>query len=35
MLGRGFRTQFTGVAMQRGNGAGYLATNAFVLSDWR
>jgi GNAT superfamily N-acetyltransferase len=35
MLGRGFRTQFTGVAMQRGNGAGYLAADAFVLGDWR
>jgi GNAT superfamily N-acetyltransferase len=35
MLAQGFRTQFTGVAMQRGNGAGYLAPDAFVLGDWR
>jgi GNAT superfamily N-acetyltransferase len=35
MLAHGFRTQFTGVAMQRGNGAGYLAADAFVLGDWR
>ena len=35
MIAQGFRTQFTGVAMQRGNGAGYLAADAFVLGDWR
>ncbi len=35
VLNHGFRTQFTGVAMQRGNGAGYLAPEAFVLGDWR
>ena len=35
MLARGFRTQYTGVAMQRGNGAGYLAADAYVLGDWR
>jgi GNAT superfamily N-acetyltransferase len=35
MLTRGFRTQFTGVAMQRGNGAGYLGPDVFVLGDWR
>jgi GNAT superfamily N-acetyltransferase len=35
MLARGYRTQYTGVAMQRGNGAGYLAADAFVLGDWR
>lgn len=35
MLGRGYRTQFTGVAMQRGNGAGYLAADSFALGDWR
>ena len=31
----GFRTQITGVAMQRGNSAGYLLPDALVLSDWR
>ena len=35
MLAQGYRTQITGVAMQRGNGAGYLARDAFVLGDWR
>lgn len=35
MLAQGFRTQFTGVTMQRGNGVGYLAGDAFVLGDWR
>lgn len=35
MLTQGYRTQYTGVAMQRGNGAGYLAADAFVLGDWR
>ncbi len=35
MQAQGYRTQFTGVAMQRGNGAGYLAADAFVLGDWR
>lgn len=35
MLAQGYRTQYTGVAMQRGNGAGYLAADAFVLGDWR
>lgn len=35
MLARGFRTQFTGVAMQRNNRAGFLVPNAFVISDWR
>lgn len=35
MLGAGYRTQFTGVAMQRGNGAGYLAADVYVLGDWR
>jgi GNAT superfamily N-acetyltransferase len=35
MLAQGYRTQYTGVAMQRGDGAGYLAAEAFVLGDWR
>lgn len=35
MLGRGFHTQFTGVAMQRKNGSGYLAPDALVIGDWR
>lgn len=35
MLQTGYRTQFTGVAMQRGNSTGYLTRDAFVLSDWR
>lgn len=35
MLARGFRTQFTGVAMQRANRVGYLRPNALVLGDWR
>jgi len=35
MLARDFRTQFTGVAMQRGNSGGYLGADAFVLGDWR
>jgi GNAT superfamily N-acetyltransferase len=35
MLAQGYRTQYTGIAMQRGNGAGYLAADAFVLGDWR
>lgn len=35
MAAQGYRTQFTGVAMQRGNGAGYLGPGAYVLGDWR
>lgn len=35
MLDLGFRTQFTGVAMQRGNRPGYLSPAALVLGDWR
>lgn len=35
MLAQGYRTQYTGVAMQRGDGAGYLGADAFVLGDWR
>jgi GNAT superfamily N-acetyltransferase len=35
MLRHGFRTQFTGVAMQRGNAPGYLRPAALVLGDWR
>ncbi|WCT79155.1 GNAT family N-acetyltransferase [Novosphingobium humi] len=34
-LGLGYRLQMTGVAMHRGNAAGYFAKNAFVISDWR
>jgi GNAT superfamily N-acetyltransferase len=35
MLRHGFRTQFTGVAMQRGNSVGYLMPESLVLGDWR
>lgn len=35
LLGHGFRTQLTGVAMQRQGAAGYLAADALVLGDWR
>lgn len=34
-LAHGFRTQFSGVAMQRRNDPGYLASDAFVIGDWR
>jgi GNAT superfamily N-acetyltransferase len=35
MLGRGFRTQFQGVAMHRPNEGGYSRPGLFVLDDWR
>lgn len=35
MIDLGFRTQLTGVAMQRGNSAGYLSQDAIVVGDWR
>jgi GNAT superfamily N-acetyltransferase len=35
MLAGGFRTQMTGVAMQRSGAPGYLSPSALVLGDWR
>lgn len=35
MIARGFRTDFIGVAMHRGNDAGYSRPDAFVVDDWR
>ena len=35
LIGRGFRTQTTGVAMQRPNALGYNRSDIFVLDDWR
>jgi hypothetical protein len=35
MLARGYRTDFQGVAMQRGNDAGYNRPGVFVIDDWR
>ncbi len=35
MLARGYRTDFQGVAMQRGNDAGYNRPGVFLIDDWR
>lgn len=35
MLARGFRTEFTGVAMHRFNAPGYDRPDVFVVDDWR
>lgn len=35
MLGRGFRTDLIGVAMQQGNDPGYNRSGVYVLDDWR
>lgn len=35
MVSRGFRTDLQGVAMQRGNEAGYNRPGIFVIDDWR
>lgn len=34
-LAHGFRTQFSGVAMQRHNDPGYFASDTFIIGDWR
>jgi GNAT superfamily N-acetyltransferase len=35
MLAHGFRTDFQGVAMQKGNDAGYNRPGIFLIDDWR
>ena len=35
LLGRGFRTDLLGVAMQEGNEEGYNRSGLYVLDDWR
>jgi GNAT superfamily N-acetyltransferase len=35
LLAYGFRTDFQGVAMQRGNDAGYNRSGIFLIDDWR
>jgi hypothetical protein len=35
MVGRGYRTDMIGVAMQQGNDAGYKRGGLYVLDDWR
>jgi hypothetical protein len=35
MIRRGFRTDLQGVAMQRGNEAGYNRPGVFLIDDWR
>ena len=35
MLARGFRTDFQGIAMQKGNDAGYNRPGIFLIDDWR
>ena len=35
MLARGFRTDFTGVAMHRFNAPGYDRPDVFIADDWR
>jgi hypothetical protein len=35
MLGRGFRTELQGVAMQRHNEAGYNRPGVYLIDDWR
>lgn len=35
LLARGFRTELEGVAMQRGNDAGYHRPDIYVVDDWR
>lgn len=35
MLGKGFRTVTQGLAMQRGNQAGYNHPGVYVVDDWR
>ena len=35
LLAHGFRTEFQGIAMQRGNDAGYNRPGIFLIDDWR
>jgi hypothetical protein len=35
MVGRGFRTDLIGVAMQEGNDSGYKRSGLYMLDDWR
>jgi hypothetical protein len=35
MTARGFRTEFQGVAMHRGNKEGFSRPGVYVLDDWR
>ena len=35
MLAHGFRTEMQGIAMQRGNDAGYNRPGIFLIDDWR
>lgn len=35
MLGRGFRTDFQGVAMHRDNEPGYNQPGVYLIDDWR
>jgi hypothetical protein len=35
LLAHGFRTEFQGVAMQRGNDAGYNREGVYLIDDWR
>ena len=35
LLSHGFRTEFQGVAMHRGNDAGYNREGVFLIDDWR
>ena len=35
LIDRGFRTRMQGVAMHRGNAAGYNRPGVYVIDDWR
>lgn len=35
MVGRGYRTELMGVALQSGNDQGFNRPGVFVLDDWR
>jgi hypothetical protein len=35
MVGRGFRTELIGVAMQKANAPGFNRPGVYVLDDWR
>lgn len=35
MMARGFRTELEGIAMQKGNEAGYNRAGVYVIDDWR
>jgi len=35
MVGRGFRTELMGVAMQKANAPGFNRPGIYVLDDWR